>query len=123
MPVNCRALKAQTQDLMPPAAASPRVVIVGAGVIGTSIAYYLSLRDVAATVIERASVACAASGQAGGFLAVDWDLGFRYQSRWQHRSGPSGSDPSWLDGPLSDVQVLGTGATTAQMMINLMSKG
>ncbi|KAK9836568.1 hypothetical protein WJX74_003287 [Apatococcus lobatus] len=74
--VHCRKSHPQriqsTQVTMAAAAESPRVVIVGAGVIGTSIAYYLSLRGVAATVIERASVACAASGKAGGFLAVDW---------------------------------------------------
>jgi glycine/D-amino acid oxidase-like deaminating enzyme len=48
------------------------VVICGAGVIGTSIAYFLSLRGVEVTVVERASVACAASGKSGGFLALDW---------------------------------------------------
>ena len=48
------------------------VVICGAGVIGSAIAYYLSLRGVAATVVERYGVACAASGKAGGFLALDW---------------------------------------------------
>ena len=49
-----------------------RVVICGAGVIGSTIAYYLALRGVAATVVERCDVACAASGKAGGFLALDW---------------------------------------------------
>ena len=49
-----------------------RIVICGAGVIGASIAYHLALRGVAATVIERGGVACAASGKAGGFLARDW---------------------------------------------------
>jgi len=48
------------------------VVICGAGVIGAAMAYYLSQRGVAATVIERCGVACAASGKAGGFLALDW---------------------------------------------------
>jgi glycine/D-amino acid oxidase-like deaminating enzyme len=51
---------------------SARVVICGAGVIGAAVAYYLSLHGVAATVIERCGVACAASGKAGGFLALDW---------------------------------------------------
>jgi glycine/D-amino acid oxidase-like deaminating enzyme len=51
---------------------NPRVVICGAGIIGTAIAYHLALRGVAATVIERTGVACAASGKAGGFLARDW---------------------------------------------------
>ena len=49
-----------------------RVLICGGGVIGASIAYFLSRRGVAATVIERSGLACAASGKAGGFLALDW---------------------------------------------------
>lgn len=48
------------------------VVICGAGVIGAAVAYYLSLRGVPVTLIERSAVACAASGKAGGFLALDW---------------------------------------------------
>jgi glycine/D-amino acid oxidase-like deaminating enzyme len=49
-----------------------RVLICGAGVIGASIAYFLSRRGVEVVVIERAGVACAASGKSGGFLALDW---------------------------------------------------
>src|SRR5271167_2128053 len=49
-----------------------RVVICGGGVIGASIAYFLSRRGIAAIVIERTGLACAASGRAGGFLALDW---------------------------------------------------
>lgn len=48
------------------------VVICGAGVIGASIAYFLSLRSVTATVVDRCGVAAAASGKSGGFLALDW---------------------------------------------------
>ena len=49
-----------------------RVLICGGGVIGASIAYFLSRRGAKATVIERTGVACAASGKSGGFLALDW---------------------------------------------------
>ena len=49
-----------------------RVVICGAGVIGASVAYFLACRGIAATVVERSGVACAASGKSGGFLALDW---------------------------------------------------
>jgi glycine/D-amino acid oxidase-like deaminating enzyme len=49
-----------------------RVLICGGGVIGVSIAYFLSCRGVAATVIEGTGVAGAASGKSGGFLALDW---------------------------------------------------
>jgi glycine/D-amino acid oxidase-like deaminating enzyme len=52
---------------------APRhVAVCGAGVVGASVAYFLSLRGVAVTVIERSGVACAASGKSGGFLALDW---------------------------------------------------
>src|SRR3954462_14757209 len=49
-----------------------RVLICGGGVIGASIAYFLSCRGVQPLVIERTGVACAASGKSGGFLALDW---------------------------------------------------
>ena len=49
-----------------------RVLIVGAGVIGTSIAYHLAVRGAEVMVLERKAVACAASGKSGGFLALDW---------------------------------------------------
>src|SRR5882724_12665263 len=49
-----------------------RVLICGGGVIGASIAYFLSCRGAEAIVIERTGVACAASGKSGGFLALDW---------------------------------------------------
>src|SRR4051794_26178415 len=49
-----------------------RVLICGGGVIGASIAYFLSCRGVQTTVIERTGLACAASSKAGGFLALDW---------------------------------------------------
>ena len=49
-----------------------RAVICGGGVIGACIAYFLSRRGVDVIVVERAEVAAAASGKAGGFLALDW---------------------------------------------------
>jgi glycine/D-amino acid oxidase-like deaminating enzyme len=49
-----------------------RILIVGGGVIGTSIAYHLAARGVDVIVIERSAIACAASGKSGGFLAMDW---------------------------------------------------
>jgi glycine/D-amino acid oxidase-like deaminating enzyme len=49
-----------------------RVVICGGGVIGACTAYFLSRRGVTVTVVERAEIAAAASGKAGGFLALDW---------------------------------------------------
>jgi glycine/D-amino acid oxidase-like deaminating enzyme len=44
-------------------------------VIGACTAYFLSRRGVAVTVVERSEIAAAASGKAGGFLALDWCAG------------------------------------------------
>src|SRR5215471_5061027 len=60
-------------------AMSMRVLICGGGVIGASIAYFLSHRGVEVTVIERTGLACAASGKSGGFLAFDWCDGTRLE--------------------------------------------
>ena len=49
-----------------------RVLILGGGAIGTSIAYHLAVRGADVVVIERNAVACAASGKSGGFLALNW---------------------------------------------------
>jgi glycine/D-amino acid oxidase-like deaminating enzyme len=52
-----------------------RVLICGGGVIGACTAYFLARRSVDVIVVERTEVACAASGKAGGFLALDWCAG------------------------------------------------
>ena len=49
-----------------------RIVICGGGVIGASIAYFLSCLGARPIVVECTGVACAASGKSGGFLALDW---------------------------------------------------
>ncbi|TKY55672.1 putative oxidoreductase C1F5.03c [Spatholobus suberectus] len=49
-----------------------RVVVCGGGVIGVCTAYFLAAKGAAVTLIEMSDVACAASGKAGGFLALDW---------------------------------------------------
>jgi hypothetical protein len=52
-----------------------RVVICGGGVIGACTAYFLSRRGIDVLVVERSEVAAAASGKAGGFLALEWCAG------------------------------------------------
>jgi glycine/D-amino acid oxidase-like deaminating enzyme len=52
-----------------------RVVICGGGVIGACTAYFLSRSGIEVIVVERVDVAAAASGKAGGFLALDWCAG------------------------------------------------
>ncbi len=49
-----------------------RVLILGAGAIGASCAFHLARRGIDVIIVERAAPACAASGKAGGFLALDW---------------------------------------------------
>lgn len=55
------------------------IVIIGGGVIGVSIAYYLAKAKLASngkpfkiTLIEAVEIAAGASGKAGGLLALDW---------------------------------------------------
>jgi len=57
---------------------SKDIVIVGAGIIGLSTAYYLSRNHDeninSITLVDRSGcIAPAASGKAGGFLALDWN--------------------------------------------------
>ncbi len=122
-----------------------RVLICGGGVIGASIAYFLSCRGVEATVIERTGLACAASGKAGGFLALDWCDGtsleplarrsFALHTRlaeeiagdWGYRrlttyGGVAGRGPranaygiDWLSPSVTVTQQLGSMETTAQV--------
>src|SRR3954447_17028297 len=122
-----------------------RVLICGGGVIGASIAYFLSCRGVAATVIERTGLACAASGKAGGFLALDWCDGtplealahrsFALHARlaaeigvdWGYRrlttyGGAAGlghrgkfHEVNWLSAGVAVNQRLGSTASTAQV--------
>ena len=44
------------------------VVICGGGIIGSAVAYFLSLRHQNCVIIEQTSLACAASGKAGKVL-------------------------------------------------------
>ncbi len=50
------------------AKSSDRIVIAGGGIIGCAIAYYLGLKGVKSTVIERRDVGCEASSAAAGGL-------------------------------------------------------
>jgi glycine/D-amino acid oxidase-like deaminating enzyme len=122
-----------------------RVLICGGGVIGASVAYFLSCRGVAATVIERTGIACAASGKAGGFLALDWcdgtplealahrsfalharlaaeiggDWGYRPLTTYGGSAGlghrSKSHEVNWLSAGVAVNQRLGSTASTAQV--------
>jgi glycine/D-amino acid oxidase-like deaminating enzyme len=49
-----------------------RVLVLGAGVIGAATTFFLAREGAAVDLVERVAPACAASGKAGGFLALDW---------------------------------------------------
>jgi len=121
------------------------VLICGGGVIGASIAYFLSCRGVKATVIEGTGLACAASGKSGGFLALDWcdgsplarlarrsfalhaelaeeiaeDWGYRrldtYGGFAGFRRRRSAYDLGWLSDDVTVAHALGSPETTAQV--------
>lgn len=79
-----------------------RVVVCGGGVIGACAAYFLSQRAAAAvTLVEKSSVACAASGKAGGFLALDWCDGGPLSSLARASFNLHRSLSLHLDGPQS----------------------
>ena len=59
---------------------SVHIAVCGAGVIGAATAYFLTRRGARVTLIERHQPACAASGKAGGFLALDWCDGTALQT-------------------------------------------
>jgi glycine/D-amino acid oxidase-like deaminating enzyme len=122
-----------------------RVLICGGGVIGAAIAYFLTRRGVAVTVVERTGIACAASGKSGGFLARDWcdgtplqalarwsfalhaqlaeeidgDWGYRrlttYGGVARMRRSSSAYNIDWLSPDVAVQQRLGSAETTAQV--------
>ena len=122
-----------------------RVLICGGGVIGASVAYFLSCRGVETIVVERTGVACAASGKSGGFLAFDWCDGtplqplarrsFALHARLAHEIGNgwnyrplatyagsmglrqrgSSYGIDWLSADVSVSRRLGSAETTAQV--------
>ena len=62
----------------PPRPPPSHVVVVGGGIVGASAAYHLTRlpNAPAVTLLEAApTIAPAASGKAGGFLAADWAAG------------------------------------------------
>lgn len=65
------------QALSMMAAAGPvkNVVVVGAGIQGSSVSYHLAKRGAKVTLLEAKETASAASGKGGGFMARSWGDG------------------------------------------------
>lgn len=78
-----------------------RVVVCGGGVIGVCTAYFLSKKGTIGTLVEKSSIACAASGKAGGFLALDWCDGGPVSSLARASFNLHRSLSEELNGPLS----------------------
>ncbi|KAK8694829.1 hypothetical protein V6N13_072373 [Hibiscus sabdariffa] len=78
-----------------------RVIVCGGGVIGVCTAYFLAKKGATVTLIEKSSVACAASGKAGGFLALDWCDGGPVESLARASFNLHRSLSEELDGPES----------------------
>jgi glycine/D-amino acid oxidase-like deaminating enzyme len=78
------------------------IVIVGGGIVGNSIAYFLAKRNVPATLIDPVGIAPGASGKAGGFLARDWRDGTPLEQLQRkgfdlHQEIANELDPSKID--------------------------
>ncbi|KAA8547163.1 hypothetical protein F0562_003571 [Nyssa sinensis] len=78
-----------------------RVVVCGGGVIGVCTAFFLAKKGATVTLLEKSSVACAASGKAGGFLALDWCDGGPLSSLARASFNLHRSLAQELDGPQS----------------------
>eukprot|EP00854_Cymbomonas_tetramitiformis_P012102 gene12103-14302_t len=123
-----------------------RVVILGGGIVGASIAYFMTLKGAKnVTVLERSKIAASAGGKGGGFLAGGWGdgsvtqelhrrsfqlheelaetLGIESYRKIQTLSvSPSGGSnvASWLDGTASSRLM---DPSTAQMMQAAQDQG
>ena len=72
------------------------VIVVGAGVQGTSLAFHLASRGAQVLVVESATTAAGATGRSSGFVRMHYDLesdarlawtSFPYFQAWQERVG------------------------------------
>uniref|UniRef100_A0A0D6QX21 FAD dependent oxidoreductase domain-containing protein n=1 Tax=Araucaria cunninghamii TaxID=56994 RepID=A0A0D6QX21_ARACU len=70
--VRFSSFKVRSKYKMESSDPSKRIIVCGAGVIGACTAYFLGKKGAHVTVVEKCEPACAASGKAGGFLALDW---------------------------------------------------
>ena len=61
---------------------SADVVVIGAGVQGTSLAFHLAKRGASVVVVERSSVAAGATGRSSGFVRMHYDVEAESRLAW-----------------------------------------
>ncbi|CAM6029589.1 unnamed protein product [Sphagnum balticum] len=102
------------------------VVVCGGGVIGACTAYFLGKKGVRVTLVEKSAVACAASGKAGGFLALDMCDGSVLRGLARASFGLHQSLAEELDGEsygYRRIHALGLGIEEAKGAPGYLSKG
>ena len=71
-------------------------IIIGAGVMGASLAFHLSERGLKAVILERKTVASGATGHSSGLVRMHYDLqvesqlafeSYKYFSNWREKVG------------------------------------
>ncbi|KAG5245036.1 FAD-dependent oxidoreductase family protein [Salix suchowensis] len=128
-PVHCSSPQPpqSPMDLQP-----KRVAVCGGGVIGVCTAYFLAKKGASVTLIEKSSVACAASGKSGASLArASFNLHrslaeeFSGAESYGYQQSPPSRDknlPSWVDGPARGLRAIGSTETTAQVHPQMFTK-
>ncbi|MEY9854887.1 glycine/D-amino acid oxidase-like deaminating enzyme [Catenulispora sp. GAS73] len=86
------------------------VVVVGAGIVGASVAYHLTRRGVAVTVLERESAS--AAGVTGGSFAWVGDTGGAWPGGARDLRGHVLADHRRLESELPEIAVRWTGSLT-----------
>ena len=85
-------------------ATQPRVVLIGAGIVGSATAYHLARRGVRAVVVERASVPGDQSRKNWGFVRqqgrdpLEMPLVIEANRMWRGLERELGTDVEWIAG-------------------------
>jgi len=59
------------------------IIVVGAGVQGTALAFHLARRGADVLVVERSSVGAGATGRSSGFVRMHYDLALEAELAWR----------------------------------------
>jgi sarcosine oxidase subunit beta len=79
------------------------VVVLGAGIAGTALAYHLASRSVSVTVVDPRTPAAGASGRAAGIVTEqlwnEWDVAVTRESREEYRTLSHGDGSVFVEAP------------------------